>query len=57
MYFVHTRAYIEHLLTDAAYAQESAASIEELGFFNFEDLMLEDHSRLLVLGHHHHLLK
>lgn len=50
VYFVHPRAFIEHLVTDASHAEACAAEIDQLGEFNWEDLMLAEHSRHLVLG-------
>lgn len=49
VYFVHTRAYTEHLHNDA-HAQQSAADIDQMGEYTFEDAMIADHTRYLVLG-------
>lgn len=49
VYFVHSRAYTEHLNNDA-HAQQSAAAIDQMGEYTFEDAMIAEHTRYLVLG-------
>lgn len=49
-YFVRRRAFLEHMTHDAAHAATSAASIEDLGEYPFEDATAQSHARILVLG-------
>lgn len=49
-YFVYGRAQIEHLLVDPRHSERSATAREDMGGYNFDDVMLAKTSREMTLG-------
>lgn len=49
-YFIRRNTFLDHMTTDAAHAETSAAAMDEIGEYPFEDALALSHARFLVLG-------